>query len=196
MNHESFPNNDEQIPEQQTNQQDEFPTFEENLQLQFINRERINTAELTKPSLKNQKLEGGAVYRDSEVENLANKLGEGRKLEANDILAAVNKTLFLNGHDEDIKTFLTESGFERGKDFDVKLPGEIVLENGNIEKTPFSVSFDNGEDFTRIDLTKDERGNVVATSYSGNGEEGIDVGYRGPVSKDYQPKNRKSVTFN
>ena len=94
-----------------------------------------------------------------------------------------------------LNDYLSNIGFENGTDFDVKLPGKIITTDGRREELPLSISFNNGRDFTRIDIYRDQDGKTTINSYSGNREDGVDVGYEGPVSKGYRPRDFQSTKF-
>ncbi len=187
MNHNSFPSG-EQVSATSDSAEQEYPSFDEHME----SIEKANVAELTKPSLKNRELEGGG-FLEPVVEEVSKKIKAGEKLETTDIYDMAKYKFDINA--EGLNDYLSNIGFENGTDFDVKLPGKIITTDGRREELPLSISFNNGRDFTRIDIYRDQDGKTTINSYSGNREDGVDVGYEGPVSKDYQPGDFQSTKF-
>lgn len=190
-NPNSFSSGEQPQEQSVDNNSDEFPSFEEHMQK--IAAEE-NTRNLSRPSLKNEELKDGAKYMSFVVENLSEKIKDGQKLEASDIVALAKDQVF-STHGDKIKDYLIDLGINNGKDFDIRLPEWLIMKDGEEKKTPLSISFNNGEDFTRIDISKDQNGATIVSSYTGKGEEGVDVGYDGPLSIDYRVENFKSEKF-
>ncbi len=198
MNHNSFPSG-EQAPGSQDNEEStEFLSFEEHMQnINQQNNAEWNTTELTKPSMKNTELPEGSMYITKGIEDISKKLKNGEPLNGSDI-ASLAEDCTYGVSREELSGFLVGSGLGDGKDFDVKLPATITLPDGASQQTPLSISFRNNRgDFTRIDISRNPANSKVeATSYSGKAEDGVDVGYDGPVKAI--PDSRrdfKMVTF-
>lgn len=187
MNHNSFPSG-EQVSTRSDDSSQEYPSFEEHME----SIEKDNTAALTKPSLKNIELKGGNRFEPA-VEKVSKKIKAGEKLETTDIYDMAKYKFNINA--EGLNDYLSNIGFENGTDFDVKLPGKIITTDGRREELPLSISFNNGRDFTRIDINRDQDGKTTINSYSGNREDGVDVGYEGPVRADYRPRDFQSTKF-
>lgn len=190
MNPNSFPGGEQPREQSPNSSFAEFPSFDEHMQEIAA---KDNARNLSRPSLKNEELENGAQYMGFAVENLSKKIKDGQRLEVVDITSLTDEKGF--GHNEQIGDYLLDLGINNGKDFDIRLPAEVISIHGKKEKTPLSISFNNGEDFTRVDISKDRDGATIVSSYTGKGEEGVDVGYDGPVSRDYQPDNFKTEKF-
>lgn len=172
---------------------EEYPSFSEHMEKEEV--VQANTRTLTRPSLKNEELKNGALYRSRVVEDLSKKLKDGEKLETQDIVALTEDPQYYFGHSEEIARFLAEAGFDNGTDFDVRLPGEIINVDGTKSETPLSISFNNGKDFTRVNFSREDNGAVSANTYTGEGDEGVDVGYSGPVPSRKISNNIKTEIF-
>lgn len=216
MNHNSFPTGEQAPDQQDSGDAVEFPSFEEHMQQMeqqkggekekgslierakkaidniLHRRERIehNMQELNRPTLKNTELKGDAVFRDKGVEIVHNKLKNGEPLSGEDITGMVFPEYVI----EDSEKIFGGIGIENGSDFDVDLPKTMFNDDGSTYETPLSVSFKNPDgEFTRINIEKGD-GEVVLTSYRGKRENGADVSYRGPISRE-GPKLTTYVKF-
>ncbi len=184
----------EQAPaqENQNAPEEEYLPFSEHMKKDAA---ELNTGTLTRPSLKNEELKDGAFYASKAVEDLSKKLKDGEKLETQDIVALTEDPGFYFGHSEEIARFLAEAGFDKGTDFDVRLPGKIINVDGTKSETPLSISFNNGKDFTRVDFNRQDNGAVAAVTFTGEGDEGADVGYMGPIHDRQTRSNLKNEIF-
>lgn len=196
MNHNTFPTGGEQEPGWENNESAaeilaNEPSFEEHME----DIAQRNTAELSKPSLKNAELKDGVRYLDEAADKASEKIKAGDKLDIADITEF--KDIKYSGARDKIAEYLSNTGFEDGTDYDIKLPGFLVMGDGTKERTPLSVSFNNGIDFTRIDFYEDaDSGEMTVMTRKGEGDEGIDVGYQGSAfSRDYKPRFSETRTF-
>ena len=77
----------------------------------------------------------------------------------------------------------------------MRLPGKIINVDGTKSETPLSISFNNGKDFTRVDFNRQDNGAVAAVTFTGEGNEGADVGYMGPIHDRQTRSNLKNEIF-
>lgn len=190
MNHNSFPVG-EDIPKARDGEdQNESLSFEEHTQIQ-----KHNAEELAKPSLKNAEHKDGAIYIDEAAENASKKIKAGEKLDVADITEFID--IKYSGAKDEIAKYLADTGFEDGTDYDIKLPGFLIMGDGTREKTPLSVSFNNGIDFTKIDFYKDvDSHEMTVITRKGEGKEGMDVGDQSPTrDAHYKPRFSETKIF-
>lgn len=180
MNHNSFPSGEQVSAQQDDGNTAEFPSFEEHMEnMAAQNAAEINTQTLTRPSLKNEEISETSVRLMPQVEEISQKVKKGEKLSIEDVTSLSDVYGFdLEGAEE----FFKEVGFNDGKGFDVKTPGVIIAPDGDTERTPLDISFENSEgDFTRISIEKGkDDGKTHIHSWKGR-KEFTDVGYDGPV---------------
>lgn len=138
-----------------------------------------NYKELTRPSLKNEKLSEGQVYINKGITNASNKIQQGEPLNSEDILGLLSPGLYFDGAQE----VFDNIGLEKGQDFDVDLPKYLYDQDGKMYKsTDLSVSFRNPNGmFTRMIFSEGNDG-LQFTAISGS-REACDVGYRGEAKQ-------------
>ena len=197
MNHNSFPSGEQSPSQSEGGDIAEYPSFEEHMREMRQYATEINARTLTRPSLKNEEISETSVRLMPEVEEISQKVKKGEKLDIKDISSLSEVYDFdLDGAEE----FLEEVGLSDGKSFDVKVPGIIISPDGNRERTPLDISFENNEgDFTRISIEKGKDDNKTHI-YSWKGRrEFTDVGYNGPVpiktTDGNETRDQKAMTI-
>lgn len=217
MNHNSFPSGEQSPSQSEGGDIAEYPSFEEHMQNMeqqngekqslieraknaihnLIHRRewvRQNTEVLTRPTMKNEDLRGNSYIGVAQNE-VSRKIKNGEPLSIKNVTSMAEEYGYGQGY-EGLGDLLEEIGVENGTDFDVQQPGTLISPNGEEIQHPLSISFRNNQgDFTRIDLYKDAPGEGHAISYSGAAEEGVDVGYSGPIKLAKDRKNLKYTTF-
>lgn len=177
MNHNSFPNGEQTPNQSEDGATTEYPSFEEHMRALETSPPPKFEESYIPSSMKNSEMPRSLIREEVEIYQ---KVQNGEPLSAQDITSLAKWHGFGQGY-EGLGDFLEEIGLSDGSDFDVRLPGVVVGEDGGERDLPLSISFRNKEgNFTRIDIKRDQDGKPWVRSFNGEAREGADVGYNGP----------------
>ena len=179
MNHNSFPNGEQTPNRSEGGVTAEYPSFEEHMRALETSPPPQFEESYIPSSMKNSEIPRGGSLIKEDIE-IHQKVQNGEPLSVEDITSLAKWHGFGQGY-EGLGDFLEEIGLSDGSDFDVRLPGVVVGEDGGERDLPLSISFRNKEgNFTRIDIKRDQDGKPWVHSFNGEAREGADVGYNGP----------------
>lgn len=179
MNHNSFPSGEQSPSQSEGGDITEYPSFEEHMRALEASVPPKFEESYIPSSMKNSEIPRGG-YLGKEDAEVHKKIQNGESLNIEDITSLARRHGFGQGY-EGLGGFLEDIGLGDGSNFDVRLPGVVVKEDGSERDLPLSISFHNKEgNFTRVDIKRDQDGKPWVHSFKGEANEGADVGYNGP----------------